>query len=69
MEDKKKKYAYWMRPSMVAVEQSIQNNLTAAFNEVDEDTMARLRNTCAGEVAQLNGVIAFEDAYEWQRGE
>lgn len=134
MEDKKKKYAYWMRPSMVeemedmlheanatsksefvcraiefymaylrqsksleflspllaqtiktevesverhisemlfkvAVEQSIQNNLTAAFNEVDEDAMARLRNTCAGEVARLNGVVSFEDAYEWQRGE
>ena len=134
MEDKKKKYAYWMRPSMVeemesmlseanamsksefvcqavefymaylrqnkslelfspllaqtiktevesverhisemlfkvAVEQSIQNNLTAAFNEVDEDTMARLRNSCAGEVVRLNGVVAFEDAYEWQRGE
>ena len=53
----------------VAVEQSIQNNLTAAFNEVDEDTMARLRNSCAGEVARLNGVVSFEDAYEWQRGE
>lgn len=53
----------------VAVEQSIQNNLTAAFNEMDEDTMARLRNSCAGEVARLNGVVAFEDAYEWQRGE
>ena len=53
----------------VAVEQSIQNNLTAAFNEVDEDTMARLRNSCAGKVVRLNGVVAFEDAYEWQRGE
>lgn len=53
----------------IAVEQSIQNNLTAALNEVDEDTMARLRNTCAGEVARLNGVITFENAYEWQRGE
>lgn len=122
MEDKKKKYAYWMRPSMVkemesmlseanvtsksefvcrvvefymaylrqnksleflspllaqaiktevesvehhisemllkiAVEQSIQNNLTAAFNEVDEETMAKLRNNCAGDVAQWCGYI------------
>lgn len=53
----------------IAVEQSIQNNLTAAFNEVDEDTMARLRNTCANEVARLNGVVEFEDAYAWQKGE
>ena len=110
MEDKKKKYAYWMRPSMVeemesmlseanamsksefvcqavefymaylrqnksleffspllaqtiktevesverhisemlfkvAVEQSIQNNLTAAFNEVDEDMRSGTRPT------------------------
>ena len=47
----------------------VNSEITAAFNEVDEDTMARLRNSCAGEVARLNGVVAFEDAYKWQRGE
>lgn len=134
MEDKKKKYAYWMRPSMVteienmmdeanatsksnfvcqavsfyiaflrqnksldfispllaqtikteiesvehnlsemmfkiAVEQSMQNNLTVALNELDKDNIAELRKSCAEEVVRLNGVVTFEDAYDWQRGE
>ncbi len=134
MEDKKQKYAYWLRPSLVAemesmlneanatsksdfatqaikmyigylhqrkcidfispilsqsikseigsvehniskmlfklsVEQSILNNLIASQNEIDEDTMERLRNSCAEEVARLGGVVTFEDAYEWQHGE
>lgn len=134
MEDKKQKYAYWLRPSLVmemesmlddanarsksdfvtqaikfyigylrqkkcvdfispilaqsikseigsveqniskmlfklSVEQSIVNNLIASQNEIDEVTMARLRNSCCEEVARLGGVITFEDAYEWQHGE
>lgn len=50
----------------VAVEQSITNNLTAAFHEVDDDTMVRLRNSCVNAVAELNGVLAFEAARVWQ---
>lgn len=134
MEDKKQKYAYWLRPSLVtemesmldeanatsksdfvtqaiefyigylrqkkcadfispllaqsikseigsvenniskmlfklSVEQSIVNNLIASQNEIDEDTMERLRISCAEEVARLGGVVTFEDAYEWQHGE
>lgn len=53
----------------LSVEQSIVNNLIASQNEIDEDTMERLRNSCAEEVARLGGVVTFEDAYEWQNGE
>ena len=53
----------------LSVEQSIVNNLIASQNEIDEGTMARLRNSCGEEVARLGGVITFEDAYEWQHGE
>ena len=120
MDDKKQKYAYWLRPSLVtemenmqavefyigylrqkkcidfispllaqsikseigsvehniskmlfklSVEQSIVNNLIASQIEIDEDTMERLRNSCAEEVARFGGVVTFEDAYEWQHGE
>lgn len=53
----------------LSVEQSIVNNLIASQNEIDGDTMERLRNSCAEEVARLGGVVTFEDAYEWQHGE
>lgn len=134
MEDKKQKYAYWLRPSLVmemesiiseanatsksdfvteaikfyigylrqkkcvdfispilaqsikseigsveqniskmlfklSVEQSIVNNLIACQEEIDENTMERLRKSCAEEVARLGGVVTFEDAYEWQNGD
>lgn len=134
MEDKKQKYAYWLRPSQVAemesmlyeanatsksdfvtqaidfyigylqqkkcvdfispllaqsikgeiesveqniskilfklsVEQSMLNNLIAFENEIDPASLKKLRNSCSEEVARLNGVVSFEDAYEWQHGE
>lgn len=53
----------------LSVEQSIVNNLIANQSEIDEDTMERLRNSCAEEVARLGGVVTFEDAYKWQHGE
>jgi hypothetical protein len=51
----------------LAVEQSITNNLTAVQTEVEEESLAKLRGTCAEKVAELNGAISFEDAYRWQR--
>lgn len=133
MEDKKQKYAYWLRPSLVAemesmltetnatsksdfvtqaikmyigylhqrkcidfispilsqsikseinsvehniskmlfklsVEQSIVNNLIANQSEIDENTMEKLRNSCAEEVVRLGGVVTFEEANDWQNG-
>lgn len=53
----------------LSVEQSIVNNVIASQNEIDEDSMEKLRNSCAEEVARLGGVVTFEDAYEWQHGE
>lgn len=47
----------------LSVEQSIVNNLIANQSEIDENTMERLRNSCAEEVAWLGGVVTFEDAY------
>ena len=53
----------------LSVEQSIVNNLIANQSEIDENTMEKLRNSCAEEVVRLGGVVTFEDAYEWQHGE
>ena len=46
----------------LSVEQSIVNNLIASQNEIDEFTMARLRNSCCEEVARLGGVITKVNA-------
>ena len=112
MSEKKQKYAYWMRPSMVeeieemlsaanatskgdficmlagaiksevrslgkdvcemlfklAVEMGIISNITAAVNDIPEDTFETLRLNVAQEVARTNGILTFEDADEWQNG-
>lgn len=134
MDDNKKKFAYWMRPSMVqdienmleeanatsksdfvctavsfyigylrqqkninylapvlagaikeevkllennfsrvlfqmAVEQSKLNNLIAYIHEIDDDSLEKLQDFCAKEVAQIGGSITFEDAYAHQNGD
>jgi hypothetical protein len=134
LEENKKKYAYWMRPSMVAeieaslglanvkskgefvcqavafylgylnqsksvnylspllvsamksevrsstkficetlfklaVEQGIVSNLLAAGYGYTEDDVERLRDFCAEEVAQTNGIITAEAAARFQNGD
>jgi tRNA G10 N-methylase Trm11 len=52
----------------VAVEQAKVSNVIAATNQFDSETMSRLNDFCANEVARNNGIITFETAYDFQRG-
>lgn len=52
----------------VAVEVGIASHLHAVSINVSQDTMENLRHMCAEDVAQINGVIKFEDAYRFQNG-
>lgn len=51
----------------LAVEQAIMMNLLAAYHDIDDETLARLRRNCVEEVKRLNGGFSMEDAVEWQR--
>lgn len=53
----------------VAVEQAVSSQVIAAFNNVDEEIMDRLHNTCSNIVASTNGVFTFKDAYKYQKGD
>ena len=53
----------------VAVEQTINSHIVAAEYDIDADSLDQLRDSCARMVAENNGLITFEDAYDWQRGE
>lgn len=51
----------------VAVELGKLSHMTAAINDVDEDTLKSLHAMCVNEVRKINGTIDFEDAVEYQR--
>lgn len=51
----------------VAVELGKLSHMTAAINDVDEDTLKSLHTMCVSEVRRINGTIDFEDAVEYQR--
>ena len=53
----------------VAVEQAINSNLIAAEYDIDFNLLEELRDSCAKAVAETNGLITFEDAYDWQKSE
>ena len=53
----------------VAVEQAINSNLIAAEYDIDSNLLDELRDSCTKSVAETNGLITFEDAYDWQKGE
>ena len=53
----------------VAVEQAINSNLISAEYDIDSNLLDELRDSCAKAVAETNGLITFEDAYDWQKGE
>ena len=53
----------------VAVEQAINSNLIAAEYDIDSNLLDELRDSCAKAVAGTNGLITFEYAYDWQKGE
>ncbi len=52
-----------------AVELSMMLHVTAAANEIDEDTLMRLRGLCVEEVKRLRGSVRLDDAVRFQNGE
>ncbi len=51
----------------VAVELAKLSNISAAVNEVDDETLRKLHEMCVVEVRRINGIIDFEDAFEYQQ--
>ena len=52
----------------LAVEMGIISNITAAVNDIPDDSLENLRLNVAQEVARTNGILTFEDADKWQNG-
>ena len=51
-----------------SVELAMLMNIVAATQDIDRDTLSRLRGECLKEVKRTNGNFRFEDAVEWQKG-
>ena len=51
----------------VAVELGKLTHMLAASNEVDDETLRELHQMCVTEVRKINGIIAYEDAVEYQQ--
>jgi len=53
----------------LAVEQGkIANMISYSYNDLTDEYMDELHEECARRVAETNGVISFEDAYDYQHG-
>ena len=53
----------------LAVEVGALTHMVAAINEIDDDTLHKLRIMCVDEVKRINGVINFEKAVRYQRSD
>ena len=53
----------------IAVELCMVLHVTEATNQIDEDTLARLRGLCVNEVKRLRGSVRLDDAVRFQNGE
>ncbi len=51
----------------IAVELGKLSHMTAAMNDVDDETLKNLHAMCVNEVRKINGIIDYEDAVEYQR--
>ena len=51
----------------VAVELGKLSHMTAAMNDVDDETLKSLHAMCVMEVRKINGIIDYEDAVEYQQ--
>ena len=51
----------------LAVEMAMMLHVTAAANDVDEETLTRLRGRCVQEVKALRGRISFDEALRFQK--
>lgn len=52
----------------MSVEMAMMMNVLAASNDIDKESINRLRGECINEVKRLNGRFSFEDAVDWQNG-
>lgn len=52
----------------LAVELAMLQNVVAASQEIDPESLERLRGECVREVKRLNGGFSLNDAVTWQRG-
>ena len=52
----------------LAVEMGINSNITAAVNDIEDESLENIRRNVAQEIARVNGILTFEDASEWQNG-
>ena len=51
----------------VAVELGKLSHMTAAVNDVDDETLKSLHIMCVKEVRKINGIISYENAAEYQK--
>ncbi len=51
----------------VAVELGKLSHMTAALNDVDDETLKSLHAMCVTEVRKINGIIDYEDAVDYQQ--
>ena len=52
----------------LAVEIGINSNITAAVNDISDESLDMVRLNVAQEAVRVNGILTFEDADEWQNG-
>lgn len=53
----------------IAVELGAVTHMLAALNNIEDETLFKLRQMCTDEVKRINGVINFEKAVRYQRSE
>lgn len=53
----------------IAVELCMMLHVTAATNEIDSDTLTKLRGMCVNEVKKVRGAVRLENAVKFQNGE
>ena len=70
-EEKKKSSEQRLSRAMfkIAVELGAVTHILAATNDIDDETLFKLRNMCTDEVKRINGIINFEKAVRYQRSE
>ena len=53
----------------LAVEVGALTHMLAAVNDIDDNTLKKLRVMCVDEVKRINGIINFEKAVRYQRSD
>jgi len=51
----------------VAVKLGKLTHMTAALNDIDEETLRELHTMCINEVRKINGIIDYDDAVNYQQ--